>query len=42
MMRVVVVGVLMMAISGCDSAKWVDVPAPLSCDDINKEFRLFA
>ncbi|OGT04897.1 MAG: hypothetical protein A3F73_12760 [Gallionellales bacterium RIFCSPLOWO2_12_FULL_59_22] len=36
MMRVIVMVVLMMALSACDSSKWVDVPVPLSCDELNK------
>jgi hypothetical protein len=37
MMRVIVMGILTMAISACDSPKWVDVPVPLSCDQLNNE-----
>ncbi len=34
MKRATVVAVLMIALSACDQAKWVDVPSPVTCDEL--------
>jgi hypothetical protein len=34
MMRVAVIGVVILGLLGCDSAKWVDVPSALNCEQL--------